>query len=116
MKLEMAFGWLLVVALSCGGKTVGDDSPAHPAAWPRLINQRRPAPSFAIGWSRSARAHRMQPAKAIASLRTPGTPSAPASSTDFLKCMGTTHVECTPGEVVIIDCSDERVSLQHCGQ
>ena len=34
----------------------------------------------------------------------------------FLRCMGATRVECKPGEVVVIDCSTERVALEGCGR
>jgi hypothetical protein len=116
MKLEMPFGWLLVVALSCGGKTVGDDSPSAPGG---VTAADQPAPTCTVICNRLVALCSGSPNATCESdceLTNTRYAKCPTELDRFLKCMGTTHVECTPGEVVIIDCSDERVSLQHCGQ
>ena len=112
----MPIGWLLVAALSCGGKTVGDGSPgaagatiADGSAATDVHCHLRSTGLALLGITERHLRERLRVYEELYA-------KCPRELDRFLKCMGTTHVECTPGEVVIIDCSDERVDLQHCGQ
>jgi len=116
MKKALTVGWLLAGVVACGGKTISDGSagvtgatalaappPTCAAICNRLVSLCAESPNASCG--SDCEGTKTKYAAACA-------PELDA----FLKCMGTTHVECTPGEVVVIDCSDERVDLEHCGQ
>ncbi len=116
MRGSTTWAWLFVAMVACGGKTTADGSPTITGALPadapppptcsticdRLVTLCAGSPNASC--NADCESTKAKYAKCAGELDR------------FLRCMGTTHVECTPGEVVVIDCSDERVALEHCGQ
>jgi hypothetical protein len=116
MKKAMTLGWLLCAVVSCGGKTAGDGSPG---ATGLTGVESQPAPGCSTICDRLVSLCAGSPnASCQSDCEATKTKyvMCPGELDRFLKCMGSTHVECTPGEVVVIDCSGERVDLERCGQ
>jgi hypothetical protein len=117
MNLVRRLPSLLVVAFvagACGGKVAGLDDPVGPDG-----GRTGPAPTCDSICARiiGACVPGATTGACIADCEGGTKPFAtmcPAELDGYLRCMGTTRVECHGTEVVVIDCGDERNRLDAC--
>lgn len=114
MRVRWLLGWLALGAMACGGKVAGDD----PGDDPSRLGLDTPPPScqaicnhiVSVCGTEGA----MSSCVGDCAEQTRRLAACEPALDDFLRCMVTVEVKCSPNDVVIVGCSAERIVLESC--
>jgi hypothetical protein len=113
MKSAIVVGCVALI-VSCGGKMVGEAAGDGGAA----LADDQPPPTCGAICDRLATLCAGSPnEKCVTDCTVTETKylKCPHELDRFMKCMGVTQVKCTSDEIIVLDCSQERVALESCG-